>query len=587
MTVYAIDFETYYEGKYSLRHMSPQNYVKDERFDAYLVAIIGSDGYEFVGSPIEADWEAIQDGTWISHNVSFDMAVWARLCELELIPELPPEDWHCTADMCAYLQAPRALDAACEHLLNIQVDKTVRKEMEKVKYHLLPPKEKDKWHEYARLDSVNCLDLWKNYEEYWPNWEKQASADTRFAAFNGVNINLDMLEKGLIHLENVLFDAKRLIPWVVEGQKPTSTKAVKAECARLNIPPPKSMAKDSEVFDEWLYKYEEVAPWAKVLGTFRQANMLLEKLKEIEKRVDVNGVMPFSLKYFGAQATGRWAGENKLNMQNLTKAPRFGISLRHIFIPRPGRKFVIVDLGQIEPRCLAWMAGNESFLQYVRSGSDCYEASARACGHYRDPRPLSEVDKKLRQFHKARVLGAGYGASGAKYKIIAKAMAGLDLSLLEAKNEISQFRRDNQEIVNFWNRLDVDFKIAARDNEDFVFSLCSGREINYFNPCYTDKGYSASTCLDNSRRARFWGSKLTENVTQAMARDVFTHGMVDICKKGIDLIWSVHDEVICEVDEADAEDGLREIIESLTKTPTWCKGLPLAAEGGIMDRYDK
>jgi len=426
-TVYAIDFETYYEGKYSLKHMSPQNYVKDERFDAYLVSVVGSDGYTFVGNPREADWEAYADGLWLSHNVTFDMSVWARLVDLGIIPEHSPEEWHCTADMCAYLQAPRSLEGACEHLLNIKADKTVRKEMEKVKYHMLPPGDKQRWHEYALNDSIFCLKLWQEFSQYWPSWERKISAETRFGGWNGVFVNQDMLEKGITHLENVVFDAKAIIPWVAEGKKPTSSHAVRDECIKLQIPPPKSMAKDSEAFDVWVEKYGDIAPWARVLGTFRQANKLLETLKEAESRL-TDGVMPFSLKYFGAQATGRWSGEAGINMQNLTKAPRFGVNLRHIFIPRPGRKFIIVDLSQIEPRCLAYLAGNDKFLSYVRSGADCYEASARASGHYKDPRPLKDVDPNLRQFHKARVLGAGYGASGSKYKLIAKLMAGIEFT---------------------------------------------------------------------------------------------------------------------------------------------------------------
>jgi DNA polymerase len=200
---------------------------------------------------------------------------------------------------------------------------------------------------------------------------------------------------------------------------------------------------------------------------------------------------------------------------------------------------------------------------------------------------LKDVDPNLRQFHKARVLGAGYGAGGAKYKLIAKLMAGLDLDAKTAMQEIKDFRKTNPKIVGFWNELDVGLKRAARKGEDYIYTLPSGREINYFNCCIDDKGVAASTCIDDSRRTRFWGSKLTENVTQAMARDVFAHGVLDICNKGIDVIWHVHDEVICEVDESDAEEGLNEVNESLTKCPEWCEGLPLASEGGITTRYEK
>lgn len=590
-TVYAIDYETFYNTQYSLKKMSTQRYVTDKRFDPYLVGIVGSDGFEYVGPPEQAPWDKISDGLWVSHNVSFDMSVHMELIDRGKLMPYIPETWHCTADLCAYLQLPRALDKAMEVAFDHKVDKTVRDvEMKNLEYHTCTPEQKQRWHDYALDDCRASLRLWNGFSNFWPEHERRLSAETREAAWSGVQLDMPALEAAITKIQNEVWQAEAEIPWVKDGHKPTSTKQVKEQCAKQGIPPPRSMAKDSDVFETWLLEYGSTSPWALAMGRHRQANKLLLTMQEMYNRTDADGIMRFSLKYFGASVTGRWSGDQSLNMQNLTKAARFGVNLRHMFKARPGKKLLIVDLSQIEPRCLAYLAGDRAFLDFVANGADCYEAAARSTGRYTDPRPLKDVDPKLRQFFKARVLGAGYGASGGRYKEIAKIMAGLDLTSMEANQEIKEFRRTNPLIAKkgtgLWDRLDKAIKLAANaDPNDYAFAIPSGRELNYFDVQSEGRGVSAAPCADGSRRTRFWGSKLTENITQGMARDVFGHGILQTVDAGIPFLWHVHDELICEVDEADVNEAYWEVVKCLSTTPDWAPGLPLAAEGVAADCY--
>lgn len=590
-TVYAIDFETFYNTTYSLKKMSTQRYVMDKRFDPYLVGITGSDGFEYVGPPQQAPWDRIVDGLWVSHNVSFDMAVYLEMIDRgDLTPYLP-KTWHCTADLCAYLQLPRALDKAMAEAFNLEVDKTVRDvEMKNLDYHTCTPEQKARWEEYALDDCRSCLRLWLGFSQFWPEHERRLSAETREAAWSGVALDIPALDAAITKIQTEVWQAESEIPWVKDGHKPTSSKQVKAQCAKQGIPPPRSMAKDSEVFEQWLSEHGATNPWALAIGRHRQANKLLVSLREMKARARPDDTMSFSLKYFGAAVTGRWSGDNSLNMQNLTKAARFGVNIRHMFKARPGKKLLIVDLSQIEPRCLAYLAGDRSFLDFVADGADCYEAAARATGRYSDPRPLKEVDPVLRQFYKARVLGAGYGASGTRYKEIAKIMAGLDLSPQEAAKEIREFRRENPLIAKkpggLWDRLDKEIKQSAHlQANDYAFTIPSGRQLNYFDVQPEGRGVTAAPCSDGSRRTRFWGSKLVENITQGMARDVFGHGILEVVDAGIPFLWHVHDELICEVDEADVNEAYWQIVHCLSKTPDWAPGLPLAAEGVVAYCY--
>ena len=120
MTV-AIDFETYFSKEYSIKGMGPWAYVEDPRFDCYQVAIYGEDRdgkpIEWVGAPSDAPWARIDGCVWVSHNMTFDSVVWAKVRQQVAgvsTPELP--HWYCTANLAVYLQAPRNLAGAARAL---------------------------------------------------------------------------------------------------------------------------------------------------------------------------------------------------------------------------------------------------------------------------------------------------------------------------------------------------------------------------------------------------------------------------------------------------------------------------------------
>ena len=85
---------------------------------------------------------------------------------------------------------------------------------------------------------------------------------------------------------------------------------------------------------------------------------------------------------------------------------------------------------------------------------------------------------------------------------------------------------------------------------------------------------------------KLWGGLLAENMSQALARDIFSDMLVRISNEGINIIFHVHDEVVIEVDESAAEKTLETVIEIMSTPPKWID-LPLAAEGKILERYEK
>jgi hypothetical protein len=184
-------------------------------------------------------------------------------------------------------------------------------------------------------------------------------------------------------------------------------------------------------------------------------------------------------------------------------------------------------------------------------------------------------------------LGAGYGAGAAKFKVIAKAMAGLDLTLAECKEAISEFRESNPKIPDFWYRMDAGLKMAANRREDFRIFLPSGRCLEYRNPHF-EMGSISAQFERGGTFYRLWGAVAVENATQATARDIFTHGLLLAEEKGLaDLSFHVHDEGVWLGDSTGADDTLHEIEKCMSTPPPWAEDLPLGADGVHSEFYCK
>lgn len=83
-----------------------------------------------------------------------------------------------------------------------------------------------------------------------------------------------------------------------------------------------------------------------------------------------------------------------------------------------------------------------------------------------------------------------------------------------------------------------------------------------------------------------YGGKLTENIVQALCRDILAWSMPGVEAAGYEIVLSVHDELITEVPDTD-DYTTEELCALMCDLPIWAKGFPLAAEGDIMYRYRK
>ena len=81
----------------------------------------------------------------------------------------------------------------------------------------------------------------------------------------------------------------------------------------------------------------------------------------IKDRLTEKDRMSYNLKYFGADATGRWSGDAGFNVQNMPRDKKYGVNIRNLISPKDGKTLVVADLSQIEPRLTAFLAGDTDF----------------------------------------------------------------------------------------------------------------------------------------------------------------------------------------------------------------------------------
>lgn len=344
------------------------------------------------------------------------------------------------------------------------------------------------------------------------------------------------------------------------------------------------------------------------------------KFKAMTNRLGVGNRVRGTIQYFGAH-TGRWAGRG-VQLQNLPSvtagddektqafvdrvmnepAENFSISelkplIRGALMAPSGQTLTVCDYSAIEARVLAWLAGEEWVLEAFRAGRDIYIETAARMFHV----PYDEA-KPLRKKGKVAVLALGYG--GGINALKAMGAEGTDAELEEIKQT---YRAANPRIAKFWADMDRAMRnrsgrvgeyitIHPKANGLVTIKLPSGRELFYHKLHFRtvskfDKEVEALHFLDpKSHRAVIptYGGRLTENVTQAVARDVLAHALVNLDRENVPVVAHVHDEVIAE--GGVTVERMKELMGAGVGNPLappWADGLPLAAEGYYCARYRK
>jgi DNA polymerase len=598
----AIDFESYYDSEVSVTTLGAYNYARNT--DIYMVAMYSDSGWAYVGLPKDAPWHAVTGQEWVMHNAAFDLTLLGALIEQGVVIDAQPSNVYDTADMAAYLGYPRSLKEAAKHLLGLELSKGTRDNMKGRHYHLPPgvivPKRKRMDNDfkkeiarYALKDAKATLLLWRCHGHKWPAHEREISKMTREMTMKGVPLSLPRLEAARVTLEEEAARAAALIPWAGKSDVALlSLQAIRDQCDLEGIRKPTTFAEKTTEGAEWEAEFADQFPWVRAVRDFRKANKHMKTVEAMRKRLKPDSVwMPYDMKYFGA-LTGRDSGSGGWNAQNLPKGHVAGVDIRNLIEAPSGHTLIIADLAQIEARCICYLAGDKKSLELMAGGADVYEAHARATMGYTDPRSLKEVDNKMRQLAKARVLGLGYGCGAEKFRYVAKIMAGLDISLEEAQEIVQSYRSTNPLIIGLWKKLDRAMRKAVDEKtQTFELTLPSGRTLAYREVTSSGEGRGDYRCKiprgGTMAPTKLYGGLLAENATQAFARDVFMDRCAALRDAGADIIMRVHDEVVIMCEERLSESFKADVEAILSTPPDWCSTLPLGAEATISKFYMK
>jgi DNA polymerase len=276
---------------------------------------------------------------------------------------------------------------------------------------------------------------------------------------------------------------------------------------------------------------------------------------------------------------------------------------------------IVSDLSQIEPRVLAWLCGNTTLLDMLRGGMSVYEAHARATMGWKGG-VLRNENPGMYALAKARILGLGYGAGWEKFIVMAASLAGIDITADDpewiasvdpfsnveikvsgrgqnSRRIVNEFREQNAGIVGLWGTLDGGLRSSV--SEDYTVYLPSGRKMTYRNVrCEAriepdkitklPRRRTVFTAETDGRRRIYYGGMMTENVTQAVARDVFGTHLLRLEDNGWDSLFSAHDEAVLEVDNSVT---VKDVEHEMSHCPEWLPGCPIAAEAKEVPCYCK
>ena len=635
MRTIALDWETFYDKVCSVKTLGNWAYTHHPDFQAYMVSVY--DGNEsWAGHPRELNWDALDGARLLSHNAAFDANVYIAEAERGNVPWINIPEWHCTANMTVALSGHRDLKRSSEHMLGAaelsrligseHVSKSVRGSAEGLRYEdfLREPGRWDEMKAYAVHDAILCWHLWDRFSCRYSDLERLMSGLTIKWAVDGVGVNWDLVEHYECVVNDAMVQARAGLPWVVEGKAETSSIAIKDHCAACGIPVPPVKEDDEKGYDAWVELHREKYPWVYLISEFRKLNKMANFFRKLRERRRPDDTIESTLLYFGGH-TGRWAGalgekdSKGINLQNLRKKPLLvdGVEVhqRHVFVPRSRatNKFIVADYSQIEPRVLNWLAGNQELLDLIeKKGMNIYEAHARMTMGWTggDLKATAETDKTAAGIYslaKARVLMLGYGAGWKKFKDTAYDYIKRVLTDDEALKTVLDFRKTNPLITQFWRDRDVELHEASRRTHPaniLVQKLRSGREMVYTNviskmvpamvPDYqkdpsgkTLKAILSSQCtamVSGWKVRHFYGGKITENIVQATARDIFAEGLRKVHEKGWSAPFHVHDEVILDVDKSVT---VEEAVATLSYQPEWAVGCPVGVDAHETDHYLK
>ena len=353
-----------------------------------------------------------------------------------------------------------------------------------------------------------------------------------------------------------------------------------------------AFAKTDEGFKELLEHENEVV---QALASARLGVKSTIEETRTERFIEIaqRGLFPIPLRYYAAH-TGRWGGDDKVNLQNL---PR-GSTLKDAIMAPPGHVIVDSDSSQIEARTLAWLAEQNDLVDAFERGEDVYRIMASSIYN----KATEEISKDERFVGKTTILGAGYGMGAQKFKAQLKTF-NVEVSDEETAHIIKVYRETYDWIPALWRKAGLALD-AIINNQSMslgrvgVLEVEGKRGIRLPNGLYmkypnlrkmrNEQGKDEYVYDTKKGKAvvpnRIYGGKVIENVCQALARIIIGEQMLQVAKK-YKVVMTVHDAIACVIPEQESEVGQEYVEMCMKMRPKWAQDLPLSCESGMGRSY--
>ena len=603
MNILTIDFETYYSADLGFAKQTTEEYVRDPRFEVVGVSVQVEDGEpEWYSGDMLGTYAFLKKFDWenslaLAHNAMFDGFILSEHFQIK------PKGWLDTLSMGRALHGTNvggSLKVLAE-FYGIGEKGTEVEDAKGLRRTDFPKAQLEQYGEYCKNDVRLTWKLFGCMSEGFPGVElRLIDLTIRMFTEPVLQLNEEMLQ---VHLG---LEKKRKASILASYNKDDLMSNPKfADLLRLyGVSPPMKISaatkketyafsKTDEAFKE-LLEHENTAVQALVAARLGTKSTIEETRTERFIGIATRGPMPVPLRYYAAH-TGRWGGDDKLNLQNL---PRASMLKKAILAPA-GYLMIDSDSSQIEARTLAWLAGQDDLVEAFDRGEDVYKIMASAIYG----KPVEEISKSERFVGKTTILGAGYGMGAAKFQAQLKNF-GVVVTLDEAKRIIDTYRATYPKITALWKSAAVALEAMLRgqltmlgrngvlkiEGKDGVL-LPNGLYIRYPNLRQkADEETGKVEIVYDTKKGRaiipnrIYGGKLIENVCQALARIIIGDQMLMIAKK-YRVVMTVHDAVACIV-PIDEVGTAQEYVEMCMRIrPSWGPELPLNCESGHGESY--
>ena len=597
--ILTIDFETYYDKKFSLTKLTTEEYINDPQFQVIGVGVkVNKNASQWFSGTHDDIGDWLQQFDWdkslaIAHNAMFDAAI------LNWHFELRPTRWIDTLSLARAVDGvyvSNSLKAACERWdigkKGTEVLDAIGKRRED-----FTPEDLAQYGEYCKNDCDLTTDL----------FGVLFNEDIAVEEYGAISATIKMFSEPVLELDTALLN--KHLGEVIKHKKELMEKAQSDSDILLSnpkfaialeelgvIPPMKISArtgKEAFAFAKSdkglkdLLEHENPKVQALVAARLGVKSTLEEtrtqRIIDIGERI---GVLPVPLRYHAAH-TGRWGGSDKINLQNLPS--RGDNAIKKSIIAPEGYTLIDADSSQIEARILAWLSGQDDLVKAFANKEDVYKIMAASI-YTKD---VSDITKEERFVGKTTILGCGYGMGAERFKNQLRNF-GFDIELDEAQRIINTYRGKYDKIKQLWGdgQKCLSAMIAKQTTKfgvhnDVIVLGGSGFILpNNVLLEYPDLKQEHGEYTYRARKmdVRIYGGKVVENLCQAVARCIIAWQMAAISTE-YKVALTVHDSIICVVKDEEAGKARRYIESCMRDTPDWASGLPLDCKIGMDKSY--